>query len=184
MPILQYANTWLTKLKSKAQSKRDFVVFGENIKGKSILLPRYLRPLQPPADLINLDSEDAKYAIEKSARFVSMIPFLVDLNLFKDLPDMYANCQEFLDLGGGDHEEHAILLANFFQYIDDKRAPGKYRSYLVYGYALPEGHSVYVMRTNSGKIKDFELWDPISGLCYFFEHKANNETVCGISFYS
>jgi coiled-coil and C2 domain-containing protein 2A len=61
-----------------------------------------------------LDRGPEPYALEKCARFVSMIPFINDLKHFKDLPDMYTNCQEFLDLGGGDSEEHAILLANFF----------------------------------------------------------------------
>ena len=60
--------------------------------------------------------EKDPFAIEKVARFVSMIPYLADVQMFKnmELSDMYTNCQEFLDIGGGDYEEHAILLANFF----------------------------------------------------------------------
>ena len=34
------------------------------------------------------------------------------------MPDMTCLSQEFLDLGMGDSEEHAILLCNFFNYID------------------------------------------------------------------
>ena len=134
-----------------------------------------MRPLKPPKELCDLDSvEPDRYAIEKCARFVSMIPFIADLKMFDNLPDMFSTCQEFLDLGGGDYEEHAILLANLFQYIDDKQAQGKYKSYLVFGYAMPEGRSVYVMRTFADQKvkKDFELWSPITGECFFFSEKS------------
>jgi coiled-coil and C2 domain-containing protein 2A len=36
------------------------------------------------------------------------------------MPDLFCNSQEFLDLGAGDFEEHAILLCNYFNYIDAK----------------------------------------------------------------
>ena len=86
-----------------------------------MLLCRYLEPLKPPTKLIDLEGNpNDLYAIEKAARFVSMLPFVQDLKMFKDLPDMYSNSQEFIDLGGGDYEEHAILLANMFAYIDNK----------------------------------------------------------------
>ncbi len=69
---------------------------------------------------------DDFYAIEKAARFVSMVPFIDDLTMFQNMPDMYSSCQEFLDLGAGDYEEHAILLANYFQYIDEAQKPNTY----------------------------------------------------------
>lgn len=47
-----------------------------------------------------------------------MVPYIEDLRLFQDLPDLWSTSQEFFDLGGGDYEEHAVLLANYFQYID------------------------------------------------------------------
>ena len=64
------------------------------------------------------NEQSVRFGIEAAARFVSLIPFKSDLSMFKDLPDTFCNSQEFLDLGAGDHEEHAILLANFFMYID------------------------------------------------------------------
>lgn len=112
--LLIDSQKWVEKLTGKHKNKRPFQVFGENLRGHSVLLCRYLRPLKPPTDLLDLDRAQEPYALEKCARFVSMIPFINDLKNFKDLPDMYTNCQEFLDLGGGDSEEHAILLANFF----------------------------------------------------------------------
>lgn len=89
--MLIMANDWLVSLKNKLKTKRHFQVFGEDLNGRSILLCRYLRPLKPPVELCDLDAGDA-FAIEKCARFVSMIPFLADLKMFKELPDMYATC--------------------------------------------------------------------------------------------
>ena len=43
----------------------------------------------------------------------SVVNMKEDFDTFKFMADMYATCQEFLDIGAGDFEEHAILLANF-----------------------------------------------------------------------
>ena len=77
--------------------------------------------------------------------------------MFKDLPDLFTTCQQFLDLGGGDYEEHAILLANFFNYVDNHKREAyvnqgiltkskEFKSFIVLGEAMPEGHTVYVLR--------------------------------------
>jgi coiled-coil and C2 domain-containing protein 2A len=62
-------------------------------------------------------NDDTK-AVERAARFVSLIPFVDDTQLFKDMPDLTCTSQEFLDLGAGDSEEHAMLLCNYFNFID------------------------------------------------------------------
>ena len=49
---------------------------------------------------------------------MALIPYVDDTELFRDMPDLTCDCQEFLDLGMGDDEEHAILLCNYFNYID------------------------------------------------------------------
>jgi hypothetical protein len=50
-----------------------------------------LTPLKPPLALAknkNVNWTDDDYAIEKVARFVSLIPYQDDSKLFKGLPDM------------------------------------------------------------------------------------------------
>jgi len=54
------------------------------------------------------------------------------------MPDLWTTTQEFLDLGGGDYEEHAIALANFFSYID-KEQGRDFKSFLVLGTGMPNG---------------------------------------------
>ena len=74
----------------------------------------------PPLELSKSKDSWAgdEYAIEKCARFVSLIPFADDSSLFEGLPDMTCTAQQFLDLGAGDSEEHAMLLCNYFNWID------------------------------------------------------------------
>ena len=81
----------------------------------------------------------------------------------------------------GDDEEHAILLCNYFNYID--RAEGRqvinqndmtnknYVSYLVYGEAVPRGATFFVARRDC-KENCVELWDPVNGSCYFISKAA------------
>ena len=60
-------------------------LFGENISGQSVLLSRYLTPQEPPSQIIDLSTQQGKtdkYAIERVARFVSMIPYIEDLRMF------------------------------------------------------------------------------------------------------
>jgi coiled-coil and C2 domain-containing protein 2A len=63
------------------------------------------------------------------------------------LPDLWCTSQEFLDLGAGDVEEHAILLCNYFNYIDRfEKRDDKFQSYVVLGIGYPEGRTAYVLR--------------------------------------
>lgn len=121
-----------------------------------------------------------KKAIEKAARYVSLIPWVDDSTLFKDMPDLSCTSQEFLDLGMGDSEEHAILLCNYFNYIDSvkgnkanasENAKTNYESYLVYGCAVPQGDCWFVARRDT-KAQHLELWDPATGECYSFDSES------------
>jgi coiled-coil and C2 domain-containing protein 2A len=97
------------------------------------------------------------------------------------MPDLTCTSQEFLDLGQGDSEEHAMLLCNFFNFIDrdqkrqkldNKEKLGKdgknYQSYIVYGEAIPEGDCWYVLRRDC--VNNFvELWNPMTAECFNFD---------------
>eukprot|EP00357_Protocruzia_adherens_P030440 CAMPEP_0115042130 /NCGR_PEP_ID=MMETSP0216-20121206/46090_1 /TAXON_ID=223996 /ORGANISM="Protocruzia adherens, Strain Boccale" /LENGTH=1496 /DNA_ID=CAMNT_0002424201 /DNA_START=154 /DNA_END=4644 /DNA_ORIENTATION=- len=171
--LLQYGVTFLRDIKSKYPTleKRNVALWGENIKGKSIFVCRFVRPngLAPPADVIDMDRNPGDgTAIEKVVRYVSMIPFKEDNMLFKDLPDIWCTSQEFLDLKGGDYEEHAILLCNYFKYIDYKKGRGDdYKSYVVLGHGVPEGYTVYVLRREVAT-NMVELWNACTGEGFFF----------------
>lgn len=112
---------WQKSIKKKKFEKRNIKCYGENIEGQSVLLCRYITPQAPPTEIFNYKGQDLnkdETAIEKAARYVSLIPFIEDNQAFTDMPDLFCDSQEFLDLGAGDFEEHAILLCNYFNFID------------------------------------------------------------------
>ena len=58
-------------------------MFGENIQGHSVLLCRYLREMEPHHDIVDLTNRRTdNSAIEKVARYVSLIPYINDINAF------------------------------------------------------------------------------------------------------
>jgi coiled-coil and C2 domain-containing protein 2A len=145
------------------KERRFCKLFFENIEGQSVFVSKFIRPQAPPSEeadgfvIFPRDSDKRKRAIERAARFVSLIPFMDDGAMFQDLPDMTCTSQEFLDLGAGDDEEHAILLCNYFNYIDDQLAKADqvndrgarhahYESYLLYGDAVTRGTTWWVCR--------------------------------------
>jgi coiled-coil and C2 domain-containing protein 2A len=121
--LLSAASDWLKTIKHGKFEKRNIKVYGENVSGQSVLLCRYISPQTPPPDIYdyrNANSVNDKYAIEKAARYVSLIPLIEDNQAFLGtMPDLWCTSQEFLDLGAGDVEEHAVLLCNYFNFIDN-----------------------------------------------------------------
>ena len=97
-------------------------VMGTDIEGRSRLVCRYVTEEEPPLSLFDGDMVNDLYGIEKVARFVSLIPFLTDAQMFEGKAvDLWCTSKTFLDIQAGDWEEHAILLCNFFNYIDSER---------------------------------------------------------------
>ena len=176
---LLIAVTEWTKSVKKSFEKRYIRGLGENVDGQSVLLCRYLVPQAPPTDVYNISNQSGKmdpFAIEKAARYVSLIPFIEDNAAFQDMPDLYCNSQEFLDLGAGDFEEHAILLCNYFNYIDQQQGKINYKSYLTLGTGFPEGRTAYVIRRNIEN-NHIELWNPMKAEAYFYGRQETKENV-------
>lgn len=113
--LLRAGALWANDNRRVAKGPPKIVkLFGENVERKSILICRYLVSQAPPRQLIDLEHDPENmiaYAIQKAARFVSLIPFLDDNSAFGgEFTDMWCTSQEFIDFNGGDYEEHAILL--------------------------------------------------------------------------
>lgn len=134
--FLIMGSNWLEKLsKNTVYGRRYVKLWGENIDGHSIFLPRFLSSSKPPFLLNNgHEGENNEFIYERCARFVSLIPFKNDSEHFRDLPDIFCNSQQFLDLKGGDFEEHSILLCNYFNYLDEvNKKSDIIKNYLVFG---------------------------------------------------
>ena len=164
------ATKWLNTLKDNAKFKiRTIRFFAENIDGCSVFMPRYLKKdgQMPYQQLFNENDDNA---IEKATRYVSLIPFIEENQTWdyaEEMPDCWTTDNQFLDLGFGDYEEHAVLLCNYFNYIDQKQKTGCV-SYLCLGDAHPEGSTVYVIRLTPD-FKEVEFWNAKTGECFYFE---------------
>ena len=107
----------------------------------SILLCRFVQAQKPPEGL----GEDKTTAAAELAHYVSLIPFFGDWMMADEDSDgggagldVCCTTDEFLELGGGDWEEHAILLCNYFK-------SAGLNAWVILGQGVPEGDTVYVL---------------------------------------
>ncbi|XP_021115919.1 coiled-coil and C2 domain-containing protein 2A isoform X1 [Heterocephalus glaber] len=127
-----------------------------DISGKTVFITRYLKPLNPPQELLNAYPSNPQATAELVARYVSLIPFLPDTVSFAGICDLWSTSDQFLDLLAGDEEEHAVLLCNFFLFLGKK-------AWVVMGNAIPEGPTAYVLTWEQNH---YLIWNPCSGHFY------------------
>ncbi|XP_063561285.1 coiled-coil and C2 domain-containing protein 2A isoform X12 [Gorilla gorilla gorilla] len=127
-----------------------------DISGKTVFITRYLKPLNPPQELLNVYPNNLQATAELVARYVSLIPFLPDTVSFGGICDLWSTSDQFLDLLAGDEEEHAVLLCNYFLSLGKK-------AWLLMGNAIPEGPTAYVLTWEQGR---YLIWNPCSGHFY------------------
>lgn len=149
--------------KSEDKKRGPIKVIVPTLNGEKMLVTRFITPQQPPPEITT---------ITEAARFVSLIPFMEDWQLFAGNEDMWAFSNQFLELCAGDWEEHAVLLRNYFAFLDGNR----FENYIVFGHGLPEGDTVYVLRRPSGEEdSDITLWNASTGIEY-----ARSDTRCAL----
>ena len=175
------ARNFYKSLGQKA-TERNIQICCSDINARSVLVCRYISPQLPPSEIFQRRVEDndgggggggnamsEEDTIQSIVRYVSLVPFLADWSVFGgDNNDVWCTSQQFLDLGCGDWEEHAILLCNFFNYYDQSKRTGQ-QSYIVLGRGLPEGDTVYTLRmdpTLGGIGSDVTLWNASTGRGY------------------
>ncbi|XP_075901549.1 coiled-coil and C2 domain-containing protein 2A isoform X3 [Nelusetta ayraudi] len=127
-----------------------------DLSGKTVFITRYIRPLNPPKELLPSSPNNPQESSAQVARFVSLIPSLPDEVLFAHSCDLWSTCDQFLTLLAGDEEEHAVLLCNYFLFM------GK-RAWLIIGTAIPEGPTAYVLTYEQSC---YLIWNPSSGQRY------------------
>ncbi|KAL2089530.1 hypothetical protein ACEWY4_014218 [Coilia grayii] len=127
-----------------------------DINGKTVFITRYIRPLNPPQELLDVSPNNAQETAELIARYVSLIPFLPDSISFAGVCDLWSTCDQFLTLLAGDEEEHAVLLCNYFLFMGKK-------AWIIIGNAIPEGLSAYVLTHEQSR---YLIWNPSSGQYY------------------
>jgi len=104
---------------------------------------------------------------EEVTRFVSLVPFLSDIDVFGRHADVWATCAQTLDMGAGDFEEHALLLLNYLMWLNlpDNGGSGIWDDYLVLGSTHDSGESAWVLRYYA-RTNQVVLINPCSGRSY------------------
>lgn len=160
-PAILKRARYFTKMTDPKRGPIKIIV--PTLSGERILVTRFLTPQKPPPEISS---------ITEAARYVALIPYMEDWQLFVGNEDIWSYSNQFLELCAGDWEEHAVLLRNYFAFLDGNR----FDNYLVFGHGLPEGNTVYVMRRPSDEVEsDVTFFNASSGIEY-----ARADTRCSL----
>ncbi|XP_029418869.1 protein CC2D2B, partial [Nannospalax galili] len=153
--VLQRAQTFKNNCKAIFPNRR-IVTTVFNDEGIQILVTRYIKPLNPPQQLLDIFLHDSNATLDLIARFVSLIPFMTETLAENDGSDIWMTSECCINLAIGNKEEHAILLCNFFLYFGKK-------ALVLLGTSVLEGHVAYVLTQETGECL---LWNPSTGQCH------------------
>uniref|UniRef100_A0A8B9QI35 Coiled-coil and C2 domain containing 2A n=1 Tax=Apteryx owenii TaxID=8824 RepID=A0A8B9QI35_APTOW len=153
--LLQAAVKYEAECTSKFPSRQCLTTVVD-LSGKSVFITRYIKPLNPPQELLDAHPNSSQTTAELVARYVALIPFLPDSVSFAGICDLWSTSDQFLDLLAGDEEEHAVLLCNYFLGMGKK-------AWLIIGNAIPEGATAYVLTLEQNQ---YAIWNPSTGCFY------------------
>jgi coiled-coil and C2 domain-containing protein 2A len=128
--LIKHSEQWLASL---ASYNRNILALSQNMSGKTVFIPRFIRPQQPPKSFTT---------ITKVLRFVSVVPFLANTTGFGAHCDLWSTSDQILHVGSADSVEHAILLCNFM-------LARNINAWVVLGDDLIIGKSAYVLVENN-----------------------------------
>jgi coiled-coil and C2 domain-containing protein 2A len=143
---------------------RNLASLVNDINGQPRLVCRYVAPQAPPDGM----------TLNMYPRFVSMVPFEEDWQQTGGAQDVWCTADEFLTLGAGDWEEHALLLCNYFKHYESTTLAQGWHTYVAIGHGIPEGKTAYVLRIHEqdGIIDQELVWNPVTGECYNIRNEA------------
>uniref|UniRef100_A0A8C3DQS5 Uncharacterized protein n=1 Tax=Corvus moneduloides TaxID=1196302 RepID=A0A8C3DQS5_CORMO len=153
--LLQAAEKYEAECTSKFPTRQCLTTVID-LDGKTVFITRYIKPLNPPQELLDAIPNRSQTAAELVARYVALIPFLPDSVSFAGICDLWSTSDQFLYLLAGDEEEHAVLLCNYFLGMGKK-------AWLIIGNAIPEGPTAYVLTLEQSQ---YVIWNPSTGCFY------------------
>ncbi|XP_064916643.1 coiled-coil and C2 domain-containing protein 2A isoform X4 [Columba livia] len=153
--LLQAVEKYEAECTSKFPSRQCLTTVID-LNGKTVFITRYIKPLNPPQELLDAVPSSSQTAAELVARYVALIPFLPDSVSFAGICDLWSTSDQFLYLLAGDEEEHAVLLCNYFLGMGKK-------AWLIIGNAIPEGPTAYVLTLEQSQ---YVIWNPSTGCFY------------------
>ncbi|XP_072413129.1 coiled-coil and C2 domain-containing protein 2A-like [Chiloscyllium punctatum] len=153
--LLHMAHTFQKDMQN-LYPKRRIIVNTIDTECRVGIVTRYIRPLCPPQELLDIFPENSKATLNVIARFVSLIPYLPEHLGFSDACNTWLTSQQFLNLILGGKEDHAVLLCNYFLYM-------KVNAFVLLGTSILEGVTAYVITQEKTATM---IWNPETGECY------------------
>ncbi|XP_069756567.1 protein CC2D2B-like isoform X4 [Narcine bancroftii] len=153
--VLHLAFTFVKEIHN-VYPKRRVVVNIIDSECRVSIATRYIRPLCPPQELLDVFPENPQATFNLIARFVSLIPYLPDNLGFSDACNIWLTSQQFLNLILGGKEDHAVLLCNYFLYM-------KMNAFVLLGTSILEGAAAYVITQEK---MNTMIWNPETGECF------------------
>lgn len=156
---LEFTNQKLKTLQAKFPSRNIFSTALDRT-GNLVFLSRYIHPQNPPLEVLQ-DANTLTQKMEFLARFVSLIPFFSESLQVTREYNAWITSDYFLQLLGGNVEQHAVLLCNYFLNCG-------VQAWVLLGHAIPEGKTAYVL-THSPLLEDvgYWIWNSSTGTHYY-----------------
>ncbi|XP_040568935.2 coiled-coil and C2 domain-containing protein 2A [Lepeophtheirus salmonis] len=165
--IIELCEKWSKEI-GKYHPNRKINPLVVDVSGKSILMTRYIKTLDPPTEIFSVEGgstdNNSPEPADQVAWFVSLIPYVPSNALFPGLKNIWPTSNQVMNMMIGSEPEHAVLLTNYFLAM-------KKRAYLLLGQGIPEGYTAYVLSVEESG--DRWLWNSISG-----ERFRVTETFC------
>ncbi|EGD77675.1 hypothetical protein PTSG_12789 [Salpingoeca rosetta] len=137
--------TFASNLVASFQSKhagRRFHACANTLTGYKVFLNRFVHPQPLGEDVLpDIPRDDLLARMTARARFVSLLPQAdVATHLAGTGQDMWATCEQTLQLGACNAHERAVLLANLLLGLDERLA-----AWVVLGVSVPDGPTAFVL---------------------------------------
>ena len=156
---LEFTNQKLKALQVRYPSRNIFAI-AMDTSGSLVFLSRYIHPQNPPLEVLQ-DATDLAQKMEFVAQFVSLIPFFSESLCLTREYNVWITSDHFLQLLGGDVEQHAVLLCNYFLYCG-------IQAWLILGHAIPEGKTAYVLTPSPiPEEVGYWIWNSSKGVHYY-----------------
>ncbi|KFD71001.1 hypothetical protein M514_02579, partial [Trichuris suis] len=114
--LISYGQSWLKSL-SKRHRYRNYMAFVFDMHGRSVFVPRYLRRIQPPPEVVSLKS-NKRAAVLFACRLVSLIPKDNDVIVKPEVVQIWSTIEETLQTMRAQEAEHATLLCCWLLGLD------------------------------------------------------------------
>eukprot|EP00750_Incisomonas_marina_P019918 INCI3652.1.p1 GENE.INCI3652.1~~INCI3652.1.p1 ORF type:complete len:1755 (+),score=364.46 INCI3652.1:316-5580(+) len=157
---------------------RNISLTAVTVTGEPAIICQFITPQQPPRSGYATNTspdDDGDGTIDLAgfphdsrralAHYVSLVPFIEDAMIFDGKMDVWTSSSDLLYLRAGDWEEHAVLLCNYFLYLESELGLGSSETYCCLGRAVPDGDVVFVLQRDS-KEDPFTVWNPRNGHSY------------------